>query len=154
MTSRNLAYLLDRNALEERLYAYCTAVDSLSDMDGLLACFTDDAVFDLGGIGLPRFQGHDQIRAFFTQVFADMTHHGHSVTNFVIDRLDGDTARCRAFITGMGASRAGTHIMVYVRYFLDYVRTTDGWKISAFAESSIMPLPPEVTAVHAREVPA
>ncbi|WP_197277210.1 nuclear transport factor 2 family protein [Sphingomonas profundi] len=151
MKPRDLAYLLDRNALEERLIAYCTAVDSLSDMDGLLDCFTEDAVFDLGGIGLPRFEGREAMRGFFTQVFADMTHHGHACTNFVVDRLEENEATCRAFIIGLGASHDGTQIQVYVRYFLDYVRTEDGWKIASFAESTIMPLPPEVTAVHARD---
>ena len=37
----------DRLALEDVLNAYCAAIDSLSDMDGLLACFTEDAVLDL-----------------------------------------------------------------------------------------------------------
>ena len=40
----------DRQALSDPLNAYCGAVDSLSDVDALLACFTEDAVFDLSGI--------------------------------------------------------------------------------------------------------
>lgn len=44
----------DRQALQDLLTAYCTAVDSLTDLEGLLDCFTDDAVFDLSGIDLPR----------------------------------------------------------------------------------------------------
>ena len=69
----------DRFALEDTLNAYCAAIDSLSDMDGLLNCFTEDAVLDL-----PVFKGHAEIRGFFQQVFDDMTHHAHFATNFAI----------------------------------------------------------------------
>ena len=40
-----------------KLYDYCTAVDTLSDLDGLMACFTEDAVFDLSGLGLTAYEG-------------------------------------------------------------------------------------------------
>jgi hypothetical protein len=36
-----------RIALQDVLTAFCNAVDSLSDMGGLLNCFMEDAVFDL-----------------------------------------------------------------------------------------------------------
>jgi hypothetical protein len=42
----------DRAALQDVLTAYCNAVDSLSDMDGLLNCFTEDAVLDLSGVSI------------------------------------------------------------------------------------------------------
>ena len=141
----------DRLALQDLLTAYCTAVDSLTDLDGLVNCFTEDAVFDLGGISLPRFEGHAQIRQFFTQVFADMTHHGHYNTNFAIDTLGSDTASCRACVIGMGAAKSGSSVLVYVRYLLDFVRMASGWKIKSFGEATIMPLPPEVTGIHARD---
>lgn len=141
----------DRLALEDVLNAYCAAIDSLSDMDGLLACFTEDAVLDLGGINLPRFDGHAGIRQFFTQVFADMTHHAHFVSNFTVARMDGDTATCTAYVMGMGVARDGQSVLVYVKYFLDYVRTASGWKLSRFAESGLMPLPESLTGIHGRD---
>lgn len=143
--------LEDRLALQDLLTAYCTAVDSLSDMEGMLNCFTDDAIFDLGGIGLPRFVGREQIRGFFSQVFAGMTDHGHFNTNLAVDTLDGDKASCRAYVMGMGASRDGNSVLVYVRYFLDCVRTSDGWKISKFGESALMPLPDSLNQIHGRD---
>ena len=82
---RNLQYLLDKSALEEAVIKYCTAVDKLDDLDGMLTNFTEDAVLDLTGLHLPRFVGHEQIRGFFAQVFADMTHHMHLLTNFRVD---------------------------------------------------------------------
>ena len=141
----------DRLALEDVLNAYCAAIDSLSDMDGLLACFTEDAVLDLGGINLPRFDGHAGIRYFFTQVFEDMTHHAHFVSNFTVARMDGDTATCTAYVMGMGVARDGQSVLVYVKYFLDYVRTPSGWKLSHFAESGLMPLPESLTGIHGRD---
>lgn len=141
----------DRLALEDVLSAYCAAIDSLSDMDGLLACFTEDAVLDLGGINLPRFDGHAGIRQFFTQVFDDMTHHAHFVSNFTVARMDGDTATCTAYVMGMGVARDGQSVLVYVKYFLDYVRTPSGWKLSKFVESGLMPLPESLTGIHGRD---
>jgi ketosteroid isomerase-like protein len=141
----------DRLALEDVLNAYCAAVDSLSDMDGLLACFTEDAVLDLGGIHLPRFDGHAGIRQFFTQVFADMTHHAHFISNFTVARNDGDTATCTAYVMGMGVASDGQSVLVYVKYFLDYIRTPSGWKMNRFAESGLMPLPESLTGIHGRD---
>ena len=111
----------------------------------------EDAVLDLGGINLPRFDGHAGIRQFFTQVFADMTHHAHFISNFTVARLDGDTAYCTAYVMGMGVARDGQSVLVYVKYFLDYVRTASGWKISRFAESGLMPLPESLTGIHGRD---
>jgi ketosteroid isomerase-like protein len=141
----------DRLALEDVLKAYCAAVDSLSDMDKLLGCFTEDAVLDLGGIHLPRFDGHDGIRRFFTQVFADMTHHAHFISNFTVERMDAGTAACTAYVMGMGVARDGQSVLVYVKYFLDYVRTPAGWKMSRFAETGLMPLPDSLTGIHGRD---
>lgn len=141
----------DRLALQDVTNAYCAAVDSLSDMDGLLNCFTEDAVLDLSGLNLPRFQGHGEIRGFFGQVFEDMTHHAHFATNFAVDRLEGDEASCHAYVIGMGVARDGRDILVYVRYHLDFARTQTGWKMTSFDEAVLMPLPPEVAGVHGRE---
>jgi len=150
-TLENRVKLLeDRQALQDVLHAYCTAVDSLSDIEGLLNCFTEDADFDLSGINLPRFEGQAAIRGFFTQVFADMSHHAHYSTNFAVDRLEADQAACRAYVIGMGATHDGRRVLVYVRYHLDFVRTPGGWKIKSFGEAALMPLPPELTGIHGR----
>lgn len=150
-TEDRLKLLEDRQALQDVLVAYCTAVDSLSDIDGLLRCFTDDAVFDLSGLNLPRFVGHSQIREFFAQVFADMSHHAHYTTNFAVDELGNDKASCRAYVLGMGATHDGRNVLVYVRYHLDFVRTPGGWKMKSFSEAALMPLPAEVAGIHGRE---
>ena len=141
----------DRMAIGDCLTAYCNAVDSLSDMDGLLSCFTEDAVLDLSGIKLPRFDGHAGIRRFFTQVFHDMSHHAHCATNFTVDHLDDESAKCRAMVIGTGRSHDGRTVLVYVRYFLEFARTATGWKMARFGETALMPLPEELTGIHGRD---
>jgi len=153
MTSveERLKHLEDRFALQDVLTAFCNAVDSLADMDALLNCFTEDAVYDLTGISLPRHSGHAEIKRFFTQVFHDMSHHAHVSANFTVDTLAGDRAACRAAVLGTGATHDGRTVLVYVRYFLDFVRTPVGWRIERLREAALMPLPKELTGIHARE---
>jgi ketosteroid isomerase-like protein len=143
-----IEYLLEKNALEEAVLKYCTAVDKLDDLDFMMSTFTEDAVLDLTGLELPRFEGHEQIRGFYAQVFADMSHHMHLLTNFRVVDLAAENARIYAYITGMGRSRAGVDIQVFVYYDLD-LRKTDGvWKISRFYEAPQLPMPESVTQVH------
>ncbi len=140
----------DRLALQDVLNAFCNSVDSLKDMDGLLACFEEDAVFDLSGISLPCFKGHGEIRKFFTQVFHDMSNHAHLSANFTVDRLESESAACRAAVLGTGATHDGRTVLVYVRYFLDFARAARGWRIRRLGEAALMPLPRELTGIHAQ----
>ena len=49
---------------------------------------------------------------------------------------------------GMGCSRDGNSVQVYVKYFLDWVRTGEGCKFARFAESGLMPLPQSLDQIH------
>ena len=42
----------DRLAIQDLMIAYAHAVDTIGNIDGILDVFTEDAVFDLSGIGL------------------------------------------------------------------------------------------------------
>ena len=64
----------DRLAIQDVLVAYANAVDHIGNIEGVLDVFVEDAVFDLSGIGLAPMNGHEGIRAFFTNVFANMAH--------------------------------------------------------------------------------
>lgn len=143
-----IEYLLEKNALEEAVLKYCTAIDKLDDIDFMMSNFTEDALLDLTGLELPRFEGHEQIRGFYTQVFADMSHHMHLLTNFQVLKLEGDSARIYAYVTGMGRSRAGVDIQVFVYYDLDLRKTDGSWQISRFYEAPQLPMPESVTQVH------
>lgn len=139
----------DRLAINDLMIAYATAVDSLSDVDAICDVFTEDADFDLSGIGLPRATGHAGIRAFFTGVFADMTHHAHYLTNFAITAFAGETASARAYVIGMGRAKDGNEVTVNGRYYFDARRTPGGWKATRYSMDFMMPLPGSLAEIHA-----
>ncbi|WP_150302653.1 nuclear transport factor 2 family protein [Pseudomonas saliphila] len=141
-------YLIEKAALEEAVLRYCEAVDKLSDLDFMTENFTEDAVLDLTGLGLPRFHGHEEIRGFYANVFKDMSHHMHLLSNFQVKKLSGDTADIYAYIVGMGRSVTGIDVQVYVYYDLSLRKVNDTWKIARFYEAPQLPMPDSVTAVH------
>ncbi|MBV1689507.1 nuclear transport factor 2 family protein [Novosphingobium sp. G106] len=141
-------YLLENFALEQAVLKYCTAVDKLDDLDFMMTNFTEDAVLDLTGLELPRFEGHEQIRGFYTQVFADVSHHMHVLTNFRTVKLEGDDAQIHAYVTGMGRSKAGIDMQVFVYYDLDMRKVDGTWKIGRFYEAPQLPMPESVAQVH------
>jgi ketosteroid isomerase-like protein len=139
----------DRLAINDLMVAYCTAVDSLHDVQAVCDVFTEDAVFDLSGIGLPKAEGHDGIRGFFTGVFDGMSHHAHYLTNFAMTGYHGDTASARAYIIGMGRAKDGNEVTVNGRYFFDVRRTANGWKATRYTMDFMMPLPGSLAEIHA-----
>lgn len=144
-------YLIEKNALEEAVVRYCVAIDKLNDLDFMMSNFTPDAVLDLTGLELPRFEGHAQIRNFYAQVFADMSHHMPILTNFRVAKLAGNEAQILAYVTGMGRSKGGIEIQVYVHYDPDLRKSDAGWQISRFYEAPQLPMPESVTQVHKKD---
>ena len=140
--------LQDRRDLEDALLDYLTAVDGMDDLDAMVGVFTEDAVLDLSGLDLGVFEGADAIRAFYAQVFETMSHHMHQLTNFRVTEYAGETARCYAYICGMGRSHTGVDIQVYVYYDLQMRRTASGWKIAHFYEAPKLPMPDSVAQAH------
>lgn len=146
-----IQYLIEKNALEEVVTSYCVAVDKLDDLDFMMTHFTQDAVLDLTGLHLPRFEGHGQIRDFYAQVFEDMSHHMHVLSNFRVVELNGDEAQVYAYINGMGRSKTGIDVQVYVYYDLDMRKKDGTWKISRFYEAPQLLMPESVTQVHKKD---
>lgn len=144
----NKPTLQDRHDLEDALLDYLFAVDGMTDLDAMVGVFTEDAVLDLSGLDLGVFTGVAEIRAFYAQVFETMSHHMHTLTNFRVTEFDGDNARCYAYICGMGRSKQGVDIQVYVYYDLKMRRTDAGWKICHFYEAPKLPMPDSVGQVH------
>ena len=145
----NSVTIEDRLAINDLMVAYCTGVDSLSDIQAICDVFTEDGELDLTGIGLPKFSGHAGIRGFFEGVFADMTHHAHYLTNFAMTAYDGDTASARAYIIGMGRAKDGNEVTVNGRYYFDVKRTPQGWKATRYSMDFMMPLPGSLAEIHA-----
>ncbi len=122
-------------ALENALIDYLLAVDGLDDLDQMMACFTEDAVLDLTGLNLGHYDGADAIRGFFAGVFETMELHMHTMSNFRVTEYSDNEARVYAYVNGMGHSRAGVDVQIYVYYDLRMRRTVNGWKISHFYEA-------------------
>jgi ketosteroid isomerase-like protein len=137
---QRIQQLEDRQGLQEVITDYLIAVDALESVEDILNVFTEDAVFDMSGINYPSFAGKPALREFFTGVFAQMTHHAHYATNFKVDAIDGDTAKCRTHVIGMGKTLGGDNVLFYLQYHLGYRRTAQGWKIQSFRGKALMPL--------------
>jgi len=129
----------DRLALEDLTIAYAHAVDSMTDVEGICACFTKDADYDLSGIGMAHVAGHAGIRDFFTGIFAANSHHAHYLGNFAVTAYGGDSASLRTYVNGMGRGRDGSSIIVHGRYYFDAVRTSAGWRFARYSMDFLMP---------------
>lgn len=141
----------DRQAIEDVLLAYYAAVDTLADLDGLTACFTPDALFDVTALGLPSVQGRAAIARFFAGAFAETAHHAHHVANFRIFRLDDEAAQAHCSVFAHAIGRTGVELTVHCTVDLDLVRTADGWRIDRFVEASGLPLPGAMAQLHAHQ---
>lgn len=129
----------DRLAIQHLLVAYAHGLDGLHDVDGLLALFVEDAVFDLSGIGFAKLEGHAAIRRFFEDTFAAMAAQAHYLSNFAITAYAGDRASIRAYVTGMARYKAGGGVTVHGRYYFDVVRTAAGWKAAHYTMDFLIP---------------
>lgn len=135
-----LQTLIDRQALQDSLTTYLVAVDDMASVDDILECFTEDAVFDMTGIGYPSFKGSVALREFFTGVFDSMSHQAHYATNFHIDKLSANAASCRSHVIGKGVSNDANEVCFYLQYQLDFKRSANGWKICSFSGRPLMPI--------------
>jgi ketosteroid isomerase-like protein len=145
---RRLQYLEDRAALQDLIIHYCRSIDEIENVDDVVNCFTDDAVFDLTGLDLPVSTGRAEIKAFFQSVFDSMAYEAHYSTNFSIDRLEGDYADCSAYVIGHGYAHNGTKALVHARHVFYCKRTDGGWKIIRFEEPLLLPLPEKVEKLY------
>lgn len=145
-----LQRLADRAELEDVLLRYYYAVDSMSDIDGLAACFTEDAVFDVADLGLTVYHGRAAIAEFFRGVFTTTAWHCHHVTNFHIVAQAETTAQARGYVFARAKGGDGLEITVHCCYDITYRKTADGWQISHFDEDSLIPMGSEVADLHKR----
>lgn len=138
----------ERTALEDLMIDYCYAVDTLTDVEPLLALFKPEAVLDFSDIGLPAMHGRAEYQKFYDTVFADMSHHTHYISNFRVESYAGDTATMRAYVQGLGRSKDGNEVHVHVRYKMDCVKVGGAWKIAKYWILTGMPLPGSLTEIH------
>ena len=136
---QRLQSLEDRQALQELVSSYLIALDDAEDLEQLLSCFTEDAVFDMTALDYPIFEGMAALRELFTGAFASINHSAHYATNFKIDSLAQDTASARTHAMGMGVPVAGESVLFYVQYHLEFARINSSWKITSLRGQPLMP---------------
>lgn len=123
----------DIAAITELQYRYARAVDG-RDIDGILACFVEDARVAFNG-GEVVTDGAPQLRGFFEDAFrgellgADGTS-THLMGNVIVT-LDGDAASCETQAVAYLASVARPDVVVRgLVYRDDCARGDDGrWRI-------------------------
>lgn len=129
----------DRIALEDLTVAFAQALDTIGDTGGICDCFTEDAVYDLTGIGMARVEGRAAIGDFFAGIFAANSHHAHYVSNFAVTGFGGDTAAVRCYVVGMARGKDGSALTINGRYFFECLRTPQGWRIAGFHMDFLIP---------------
>ncbi len=129
----------DRLGIEDLAIAYCTAVDTIGDIDGVCALFADDAVYDLTTLGLGEVRGRKGIADFFAGAFPTMAHNAHALSNFAIVSYAGDTASARAYVNAISQGTDGSEMALRARYYFDVARGGAGWLITRLGMEFLIP---------------
>ncbi|AMO61477.1 bile acid 7-alpha dehydratase [Mycolicibacterium phlei] len=115
----------DRDDIIDVLVRYATGIDS-RDWDLLRSCFTDDATFDYGPIGL--WSNPDSLTRYMKGAHSGPSM--HRLTNFAIT-VDGDTATARTYVDATVMGPGGVGAVENFGWYDDrLVRTPDGWRIA------------------------
>ena len=125
-------------AIRALTHRYGLALDAF-DIDGTVAAFTPDVVFDCGAFGLERLEGRESLRRFFEHNEQAMANQIHLFANHIIE-LDGpDDAHGTNYLIQDGYTKEGGRIQCLGLNRDRYVRTPEGWLIT---ERVITPLVP------------
>jgi ketosteroid isomerase-like protein len=126
-----MSVLDDRQAISEQLARYALTFDS-QDIDGWVALFTQDGVFEvrLNRSVQPIFraQGPERLRAFAAGA-PRLLHH---ITGLVFDELLVNSARTRAVVVGTWASPEDGNPAIYTHgtYEQRWSKVAGTWRIA------------------------
>ena len=131
---KQVAYLLDRLAISDVQLRYATGVDT-RDWVLYRSCFTDEIDTDFTSIfgGEPRRVKADRWVASARQILTGLKATQHMITNHVIT-ITGDEATCVAYVQARHhlPNQLGESDQTMFGYYTNrFVRTPDGWKITA-----------------------
>ncbi|MCU1659628.1 MAG: ketosteroid isomerase [Pseudonocardiales bacterium] len=117
---------------------YADGADSFSGVT-YAQVFTDDAILDPSGTGVPAVVGRTAIAKLMDDSFAQQTHNCHMTTNQRVLSVDGDRATGRCYFFQRSILRNGGRTEFSGRYEDEYLRTADGWKISKRVLIELLP---------------
>jgi SnoaL-like domain len=127
--------VIARAQITETFYRFGTGHDE-ARTDVVGSCFTANAVYEVAkgqGEAFTRFNGRAEIMERFTAIVAEQSdQRRHSISNVLVERLDGDTATAIAYsIVSVAAD--GLTLGATVFYTADLAKEADGvWRFSYF----------------------
>jgi SnoaL-like protein len=122
--------LADLEEIKTLSHRYALGLDRF-DIEGILSVFTPDGIFDMSSVGLPRMEGLESMREFFSQrTLQVMASQMHLFGNHVIEFDGPREAHGTNYLFQDGYSKEGQRIQSHILNEDRYVRTTDGWRIS------------------------
>jgi ketosteroid isomerase-like protein len=130
--------LVDLEEIRAVTHRYGIALDKF-DIDGTLAQFLPDALFDASAFGLSRMEGHGDMREFFEHNAAAMETQMHLFANHVIEFDGPDLAHGTNYLVEDGIAKNGARITCLGRNEDEYVRTEDGWRIASRVITPLVP---------------
>ena len=113
--------IADRLELHELPGRYGDAIDD-RNWDRLRDIFTDDAVFDLTGVGARRLEGIDDIVHFMNIEAAHPK--THMMTNIYVDEHEETVTMNFRIVALLGKGLVGT-----ASYYDNVVKTDHGWRV-------------------------
>ena len=131
--------LEDRLAIEDLAIAYCTAVDTIGDIEGVCALFAENAVYDLTTLGMGLIKGRDAIAIFFAGMFPGMAHNAHSLSNFALVSYARDSAVARAYVHAISRDIDGGELALRARYHFTVARQGAAWVITRLGVDFLIP---------------
>ena len=128
------AEISDRLEIQQLLVDYSTAID-LRRFDDLDAVFTPDAYIDYSAFGgiVGRYP---EVKARLAEVLPNFANYAPMLGRPSI-RVDGDTATARTFCFNpmVFGGEAATTMLLGLWYDDEFVRTSEGWRMSRRAET-------------------
>ena len=122
-----LQRLEDIEAIRQLKALYCEICDDDHNPDRIVTIFTEDGIWEGGGIGTAK--GHAEIRALFERFQKMISFSQHMTMNPRIE-VDGDSASATWYFLGAFTFREGNQARWQAtRYHEDYARVDGEWKI-------------------------
>lgn len=129
----------DRFAIADVVNGFASAVDDIGNVEGVVALFAPDAIYDLAALGMGTIHGRQSIGDFFTTAFGGMAHNAHFMTN-IVAHATADGAQAQAYGHAFSLSKEGVMLEVKARYNFDLARAGAGWHITRLTMGLLIPL--------------